>query len=210
GFEFYGMREYVHGDDPRRIVWRAVAAHDKYLVRESEQGITDRVGIVLDTGRKYHSPGPVSETFEAGVATVASLARKHLRDGLAVTLSTNDGQLGDEFRGRHKIVPLLDRLAELEMGSEDLAPALERRLARPTRHTHNVVITPHLSNEVARRLRVMIDQGAHLLLALVLWEDTDPATIHRAGLLKCQVVEIQPRLALARAFRNVVNVAVGA
>lgn len=210
GFEFYGMREYVHGDDPRRIVWRAVAAHDTYLVRESEQGITDRVGIVFDTGRKYHSPGLPSETFEAGVATLASLTRAHLRDGLAVAIDTNEGALGDEFRGRHRIVSVLDRLAELQPGTTDLEAALDRRLARPTRQTHNVVITPHLTPEVTRRLRVIIDQGAHLLLVLLLWDDTDPATIHRAGLLRCQVVEIQPRVALGRSFGKMVNVAVGA
>ena len=210
GFEFYGMREYVHGDDPRRIVWRAVAAHGTYLVRESEQGITDRVAVVFDTGRKYHSPGAVSDTFESGVATVASLARRHLRDGLAVSIDTNSGALGDEFRGRHKLVPLLDRLAELAPESVDLEAALDRRLARPTRQTHNVVITPHLTPAVTRRLRIMIDQGAHLLLVLLLWDDTDPATIHRASLLQCQVVEVQPRVALGRAFRRMVNVAMGA
>ena len=42
GFEFYGMRDYVNGDDPRRIIWTASAkTDDRYLVRESEQGITD-------------------------------------------------------------------------------------------------------------------------------------------------------------------------
>lgn len=210
GFEFYGMREYVHGDDPRRIVWRAVAAHDTYLVRESEQGITDRVAVVFDTGRKYHSPGSFSETFESGVATLASLARTHLRDGLAVSIDTNGGAVGDEFRGRHKLVPLLDRLAELAPEAVDLEAALDRRLARPARHTHNVVITPHLTPAVTRRLRIMIDQGAHLLLVLLLWDDTDPATIHRASLLQCQVVEIQPRVALGRSFGRMVNVAIGA
>ncbi|MCI0635508.1 MAG: DUF58 domain-containing protein, partial [Actinobacteria bacterium] len=90
GFEFYGMREYVPGDDPRRIVWRAVARHDRYLVRESEQGITDRVNIVLDTERGSHSPGVVSETFETAVVAAASLARMYLREGFSVTIDGND------------------------------------------------------------------------------------------------------------------------
>src|SRR5579884_2296606 len=63
GFEFYGMRDYVVGDDPRRIVWTAAARTGKYLVRESEQGITDRVTLVIDNQRKAHSPGYPSETF---------------------------------------------------------------------------------------------------------------------------------------------------
>ena len=58
------MRDYVPGDDPRRIVWRAtartldpVSGTGRYLVRESEQGITDRVLLLIDTDRAQHSPG---------------------------------------------------------------------------------------------------------------------------------------------------------
>ena len=38
GFEFYGMRDYVRGDDPRRIVWRAVARTGKLMVRSQSRG----------------------------------------------------------------------------------------------------------------------------------------------------------------------------
>jgi uncharacterized protein (DUF58 family) len=72
GFEFYGMRDYVSGDDPRRIVWSALARTGKYLVRESEQGITDRITLVLDNERRAHSPGAPSETFELAVRAVAA------------------------------------------------------------------------------------------------------------------------------------------
>ena len=51
GFEFYGMRDYKPGDDLRRIVWRASARMGKLMVREAEQGITDRITIILDTDR---------------------------------------------------------------------------------------------------------------------------------------------------------------
>ena len=55
GLEFYGMREYVPGDDLRRIVWRATARTGKIMVREAEQGITDHITIILDTDRGSHS-----------------------------------------------------------------------------------------------------------------------------------------------------------
>ena len=63
------MREYKPGDDLRRIVWRASARTGKFLVREAEQGITDKITIILDTDRGSHSrDGEVlSESFEAGV-----------------------------------------------------------------------------------------------------------------------------------------------
>src|SRR5438046_9945733 len=43
------------GDDVRRIVWRAFARTGQLLVRESEQGITDKVTILLDQNAEHHS-----------------------------------------------------------------------------------------------------------------------------------------------------------
>ena len=43
GMEFFGMREYSRGDDLRRIVWRASARTGRLMVREAEQGVTDKV-----------------------------------------------------------------------------------------------------------------------------------------------------------------------
>src|SRR5438309_3120661 len=82
GLEFYGMREYVPGDDLRRIVWRASARTGKVMVREAEQGITDHITLILDTDRGSHSRDGegLSESFEAGIRVAASLGVRHLRD----------------------------------------------------------------------------------------------------------------------------------
>ena len=110
GFEFYGMRDYVNGDDPRRIIWTASAkTDDRYLVRESEQGITDRVTLLLDNDREHHSAGDPSETFERAVRAVASLGVRHLADGFSVTLDANGDRLAKALRGPRARIPLLDR-----------------------------------------------------------------------------------------------------
>lgn len=105
GLEFYGMRNYVRGDDPRRIVWRAYQRTGELLIRESEQGITDKLTIVLDNDRETHSKGQISESFETGVRVAASLADKHLREGYSVTLECNDSRLA----GPCARVPLASR-----------------------------------------------------------------------------------------------------
>ena len=60
------MREYVRGDDLRRIVWRATARTGRVMVREAEQGITDHITVILDTDRASHSHDAedLSESFE--------------------------------------------------------------------------------------------------------------------------------------------------
>jgi uncharacterized protein (DUF58 family) len=205
GFEFYGMREYVDGDDPRRIVWRAVARYDKYLVREAEQGITDRVNIYLDSDVSTHSSGQDSETFELAVSVAASLAAKHLKDGFSVCLDVNSGRLADAFRAQPKLIPLLDVLAGVKRESVSFTTALDRLFSDPRRSSHNIVITPHLSQEGAARLRLLLERGGSLLLVLALWDDTDPLTLHRAGGLGCNVVEVMANTPLQTLFSRVVS-----
>lgn len=203
GFEFYGLRDYQLGDDPRLIVWRAVAAHDTYLVRESEQGIVDRVNVVLDTESSQHSPGEVSETFETGVSVLASLARQHLRDGFSVTVHVGDGELVSNLRGGGEVIRLLDQLAQLDRSNTPILSALERLFASGAKGAHTVIVVSTLTPAVARRIRIIAETGASLLVVLCLWDDTDPATIHRAGLLGCNVVEVHADTALGPSFARV-------
>lgn len=205
GFEFYGMREYADGDDPRRIVWRAVAQYGKYLVREAEQGITDRVNIYLDSNAESHSPGADSETFEQAVAVAASLGAKHLNDGFSVTLNVNSARLASTLRGRSSLIPLLDELAAVKRERVPLTTALDRLFTDPHRSAHNIVITSNLAQRDAARLRLILERGASVILVLILWEDTDPLTVHRAGGLGCNVVEVSAGSSLAAVFQHVVG-----
>lgn len=209
GFEFYGMRDYVSGDDPRRIVWRATArtldletGTGRYLVREAEQGITDRVNIFLDTNRESHSPGETSETFELAVRAAASLGVKHLKDGFGVSVWGNGEGLAVGLRGHRAQLSLLDKLAGIERDEVPLVAALERLMLDRSGRTHNIVITPAIDRAAAARLRFILDHGTHVLLSLVLWQETDPATPQRAGMLGCGVVEISGSASLDRVFSH--------
>lgn len=215
GFEFYGMRDYVPGDDPRRIVWRATARYldpdditqDRYLVRESEQGITDRVSMVLDTDRRNHSPGDPSETFETAVRVVASLGSKHIQDGFAVTIEANEGRLADQLRGRRNRIRLLDAVARVQPEKGTLADRLGRMMTDPRRDTHLVIVTPHIDPDVATRLSMLKSRGVSILIAHLMWVDTDPMSVHRAGSLGLNVVEVGSRTPLEGAFRKAVGAA---
>ena len=205
GFEFYGMRDYIDGDDPRRIVWRALAQYDKYLVREAEQGITDRVNIYLDSDREHHTPGHPSETFENAVNIAASLGARHLADGFSVCLDVNSGRLAKNYRGSGKRIPLLDELSAVKPESEQLQTALGRLFSDPQRNAHNILITPHLTQASAARLRLLLQRGGSLILVLVISDDTDPMTLHRAGSLRCNVVEAGPNVPLQAVFQHVIS-----
>lgn len=211
GFEFYGTRDYVSGDDPRRIIWRASArmvdpsdpTRDRLVVREAEQGITDRVGLVLDTDGAHHSPGDPSETFELAVKVVASLGAKHIKDGFAVSVQTNGGRIADQLRGLRNRIRLFDQMARVQRERIPLRDVMSRLLTDPRRDTHLVLVTPHLDQEAATRLRLLLDRGVSVLIVLVMWNDTDPLTVHRAGSLGTNVVEVAAGMPLEAVFRKV-------
>jgi uncharacterized protein (DUF58 family) len=212
GFEFYGLRDYVAGDDPRRIVWRATArtldidaGTGRYLVRESEQGITDRVSLLLDTSGAGHSPGTPSETFETAVRVVASLASHHLRDGMTVSVHGNTGRLIRPVRGQRDRVALMDALARVEQERVGLRESMERIVGDGRRDRHLVVVTASVDADVARRIRLLRDRAVSVLLVMVVWDRTDPITLHRAARIGCPVVEVHPGAPLGQVLRHVVT-----
>ena len=212
GFEFYGLRDYVAGDDPRRIVWRATArtldidaGTGRYLVRESEQGITDRVSLLLDTSGAGHSPGTPSETFETAVRVVASLASHHLRDGMTVSVHGNTGRLIRPVRGQRDRVALMDALARVGQERIGLRESVERIVGDGRRDRHLVVVTASVDADVARRIRLLRDRAVSVLLVMVVWDRTDPITLHRAARIGCPVVEVHPGAPLGQVLRHVVT-----
>jgi len=205
GFEFYGMRDYVVGDDPRRVVWRASARTGRLLVREYEQGITDRIVVLLDTDRSWHRPGEVSDTFEAAVRCAASLGVRHLQDGFSVGLESNSSRLAVDLRGPRARIPLLDELARVQRESAPLRESLDRMLRLRAGVGHHIVITPHLDADTAARLRLLVEKGGSVLVAAVVWEESDALTVRRAVEMGAQVVEVRPGAALGRVFSRAVG-----
>ncbi|HXA29217.1 MAG TPA: DUF58 domain-containing protein [Candidatus Angelobacter sp.] len=200
GFEFHGMRDYVIGDDLRRVVWRASARTGRLMVRESEQGITDRVVVLLDTDQNVHRPGEVSDTFEVAVRCAASLGAHHLQDGFSVGLEANAKRLAVDLRGPRARIPLLDELARVERDASQLRESVDRVLRVRGGVAHYLVITPRLDAQTAARLRLLIEKGSSALVAAVVWDESDPLTVRRAVEVGAQVVEVRPGAVLGTVF----------
>jgi uncharacterized protein (DUF58 family) len=201
GLEFYGMRDYKPGDDLRRIVWRASARMGKLMVREAEQGITDRITIIIDTDRGQHShEGEYSESFETGVSAAASLAVRHLRDGYEIRLEGNRGPLIRPVRGHSGQLPVLDALARAEMTRDPLTNTITRLIADPRRDTHTVLITPRLGAHEASQLRLLLQKGISLLVVALVWSEDSDETLNAAATLGAQVAAVHPGQDLSTAL----------
>jgi uncharacterized protein (DUF58 family) len=210
GFEFYGMRRYSPGDDVRRIVWRAYARTGELLVREAEQGITDKITVLLDQDVTFHSKGDVSGSFEAAVKVAASVCVRDLKDGFSVRLEGSQAALVPPLRGTSAQIGLLDALARVERVKAPLCDALTRLMGEGVRNAHLVIITPRLDAVSAAQLDLLVQRGTSVLVAALMWGEESADTLARASALGAQVIEIRPNVPLAVAFRHMVGAGLGA
>ena len=87
--EFHSLREYVPGDEPRTIHWRASARSDDLKVRQySAEGLR-RCTVVLD--QQVPSGAAHDEAFERAVVAAASLVHSSDQHGLQTRFATTAG-----------------------------------------------------------------------------------------------------------------------
>ena len=91
GSEFHAMREYVPGDDIRRISWKASARSTNLMVKETVNEGLRRFTVLLDIDpASYDEPA-----FERAVSAAASLIGAVSASGLELRLAAADA----DFRG---------------------------------------------------------------------------------------------------------------
>ncbi len=107
--EFHGLREYVDGDEPRSIHWKASARSEQLLVKEHTTEGLRRCTVVLDASEAgYDEP----DGFERAVTAAASLVHSADRAGLTTRFVTGDGV---DLRGPDVAQHTLRHLARLEL-----------------------------------------------------------------------------------------------
>lgn len=126
GDEFHSLRDYVPGDDLRKIAWRLSARFGHFVVKELEVQTSRHVAIVLDTA--LEDAAEEDERFEAAVELAASLAVGLLDREYVVSLQT-PGRMMPEGEGRSHAIQILDLLARVEaaapaQGASPLAHAV--------------------------------------------------------------------------------------
>lgn len=111
GDEFFSIREYVLGDDPRRIAWRQSARTGKLMVRELSRQHSKFIVFMLDS-RLLNDDPQYMEYLEEAIELAASFAVVLLNRQYTVAIcATNDALPPGETKGhQHKTLEFLARL----------------------------------------------------------------------------------------------------
>lgn len=131
GEDFYGVRDFRSGDDPRRIHWPTSARLGTLMIREEEISGRDRITVLLDDRASAHT----DDTFEWSVDAAASVVDLYLRLGLQVRLVRPGGSEISPARGTLQHERVMEELA-----TASLRPAAEGRLLALTRRGQDDVL----------------------------------------------------------------------
>lgn len=134
GDEFYALREYLHGDDVRRISWRASARLGKWMIREMSKDNSRFVIFALETRRTLDDEA-FEEHFEEAIELVASFAvmliHKQYNVGIETPLGSLEG--GEGTAQERRVLEFLARVQSLPSDPfstfEDEVKAMETRMA---------------------------------------------------------------------------------
>ncbi len=118
--EFDGLREYVPGDDLRKIHWPSSARHGDLQVRQFRPPRHGRLSVVIDT----RPPGDASRTIDHTASVAGSITAAVLAAGDATRIETTDGRSTPLVTGSNQLDPILEFLALLEDGAESIHPSV--------------------------------------------------------------------------------------
>jgi uncharacterized protein (DUF58 family) len=134
---FHALREYVAGDDLRRVHWPSSARLDTLMIRENVDTSLPRVTLVLDTSASSYA----GEAFEDAVEAAASVAVVGLQMRFPVRLVTPTGQMTTGTRVAGRALNVLDYLAEVKPTETAGMDGVAGRLRHESRGDVLVIIT---------------------------------------------------------------------
>lgn len=117
GDELANVREYVRGDDLRKVHWRSTAHRGALMVRQDESSQSPQAIVVLDGRAQVHRGSGPGSSFETAVSVAASVTYHLSARGYGFQL------LSQPLAGQPRPEPwelVLDRLAVIEPQSADL------------------------------------------------------------------------------------------
>jgi len=188
GTNFSNLREYVVGDDPRHIDWKATARRRKPITREFtvEQGQT--VLVAVDAGRLMTQLAGALSRFEYALSSALVLADVAVHSGDQVGLLLFDDEVRafiPPAKGRAALRQLRAALvpAQATMAEPDYAAAFRTLATRHRKRSLIVLFTDVVDARASQTLVALTSRSAsrHLPLVVALRNDALVAAALPAG-----------------------------
>ncbi len=176
--EFVQHREYVPGDDFRRIDWKVWSKTDKYYIKQYEEDTNLRTTLVVDLSESMQFGTGAMSKYEYGCTIAAALTYLLLRQQDSVSLITFDESIRTEVPPRsqqkhlHAILSALD--SESPSEKTDMYGVLRQVADRQSRKGLVVIVSDLLTERQSlfRGLKLLRHRG-HDVLVLHVMDDEE-------------------------------------
>jgi uncharacterized protein (DUF58 family) len=158
---YRSMRDYVPGDDPRRIHWKASARTGSLQVMEYASTLSSPVVIALNIDADAFTHGRKFQHFERCIEAAASLC--NFWDGLEqeVALLINRAEPLVFTKGKNQVPGMLEALARLESPREDAADIGDMLAEfRYSVADRIILVSPAITEESYRRIAASLPQNS--------------------------------------------------
>jgi uncharacterized protein (DUF58 family) len=126
--EFVQHREYVPGDDYRRIDWKVWSKTDKYYIKQYEEETNLRTLLLVDVSESMSfGSGPLTK-YDYACTVAAALAYLLLRQQDAVGLATFDSQIRNRVPIRSRQSHLHTIIKSLQGGKPTSKTSIDKLL----------------------------------------------------------------------------------
>ena len=172
GRTFANLRDYVIGDDPRHIDWKASARRSRPITREFTIEQAQTVYLLIDAGRSMTQIAATYSRFEYALSSALVLADVASTAGDRVGAMVFDDQLRalvPAQRGRAALQALRSALIPVQpsLVEPDYSAAFRALAARQRKRALLVMLTDVIDARAARALLGHLTRGASRHLAIV-------------------------------------------
>ena len=172
--EFVQHREYVPGDDVRRIDWKAWSKTDKYYVKQYEEETNLRTTILVDASESMLFGSGEFSKYDSACSIAAALTYLLLRQQDAVSLAVFDDQVRLRAPSQSKqthLGTILSVLAHENPASKTDMYGLLKTVANEKSQKGMIVLISDLladREDLFRGLRMLRKRGHDVLIFHVL------------------------------------------
>lgn len=196
--EFVQHREYVAGDDPRRIDWKAWSKTDKYYIKQYEEETNLRSTILLDMSESMQFGTQALTKYEYSCAIAASLAYLSLRQQDSVGLVAFDDAVRAVVPHRSKRTHLQAILAAMDAQKPTQKSSMLgmlRQVAEEQTHRGLIVLVSDLFTDrptLFQGLKLLRHRGHDVMIFHVM--DDEELDFNYAGTTKFEGMEAMGEL----------------
>lgn len=150
GFEFFGLRDYQQGDQPRDINWKASARADDLIVNQQERETNAEIVIFVDTRADTLVGQRLTSPFAEGCRTALALAETHLnaRDDIRFFTYGADVERDQHTGSQRKVQEILDKMLRLEpSGDTPLSHVVNKKIPHLTPRSPVFLVSPLVGDD---------------------------------------------------------------